>query len=68
MLGSPRAIAALETLAPTSMVVVPIVGSGRVEGSISLFRGGDRPPLSEAEVAAARDVGRRASVALRKRP
>lgn len=65
MLGSPRAIAALETLAPTSMVVVPIVGSGRVEGSISLFRGGDRPPLSEAEVAAARDVGRRASVALR---
>jgi serine phosphatase RsbU (regulator of sigma subunit) len=63
-LRSDEAYEALTTLDPASVVVVPIASRGRVDGTITLARGAGRPPLSEAETAAALDIGRRTSVVL----
>ncbi|WP_299056580.1 GAF domain-containing SpoIIE family protein phosphatase [uncultured Nocardioides sp.] len=63
-LRSDEAYDALATLAPTSVVVVPLASRGRIDGTITLARGGGRPPLSEVETAAALDIGRRTSVVL----
>ena len=64
VLRHPDAIAAIEALAPQSSAVLPLMSNGRAVGVLSLCRGADRAPLSEAEIAVAAGIGQRAGLAL----
>lgn len=59
-LRSPVAQEALVGLDLESAVVVPMLGGGRVIGLITLCRGPEREPMSEAELEVTVDIARRA--------
>jgi PAS domain S-box-containing protein len=63
-LRSPAALAAFEPLDLESVVVLPLLNEDRVIGMMTLARGGDRPPMNDAELAAAVEISVRASTAL----
>ncbi|NUR07906.1 MAG: SpoIIE family protein phosphatase, partial [Nocardioidaceae bacterium] len=58
------AVEALHRLDLESIVVLPLVGAKRVQGLITLARGGGRPPMNDAELSAALEISVRASTAL----
>ncbi|MDQ6782526.1 MAG: SpoIIE family protein phosphatase [Actinomycetota bacterium] len=55
---------ALRTLHPESAAFLPLRARGRTVGLLSLFRGRDRPGLSDADVAIAAEVAARAGLAV----
>ena len=63
-LTSAEARAAIRQLAPESSVVLPLIARGHVPGVLTLCRGADRPPMSNEEIATAREVAARAGLAL----
>jgi serine phosphatase RsbU (regulator of sigma subunit)/PAS domain-containing protein len=62
--SSPEVTDAIIELAPESSVILPLVARDRVVGVISLCRGGDRPAMSDDELATVRELADRAALAL----
>ena len=56
--------AAWERLAPSSLVLLPLIVHGETIGALSLVNAGDRPPLDADEVDTAVEVARRGGLAL----
>ncbi len=56
--------AVLESIAPRSVIVVPLVAGGRSLGVASLLRTGRRDPFTEDELAVAEQLGRRAGLSV----
>src|SRR5205085_2168425 len=54
----------LHELAPSSAVVLPLSGRGRITGLLSLFRGPGSPAFSDDELDTAADLAGRAGLAL----
>jgi serine phosphatase RsbU (regulator of sigma subunit) len=54
----------LGALAPELVTVLPLLGDGRPLGAMALVRTAGRPPLTADELATAREVARRAGLAL----
>ena len=54
----------VRALAPSSAALFPMQARGRTVGLLSAFRGPDRAPYDEADLAACRDVAARAALAL----
>ena len=63
-LPDPAARRALDGLAPTAGIIVPLVARGRTLGALGLFNGADRGAHTPAELETALELGRRAGVAL----
>jgi sigma-B regulation protein RsbU (phosphoserine phosphatase) len=55
---------AVQRLAPSSVVFVPLRTHGEVIGALSLVNSGNRPPHTEQEIAAAVEVAHRGALAL----
>lgn len=60
----PQHLACLGALPATSGLVVPLAARGRVLGTISLLRTGERPPYQPDEIAVAEDFASRVAFAL----
>ena len=54
----------LDRLAPSSVVVAPLVSRGRTLGALSLFTGPGRPPLGAEELSTVREVTTAAALVL----
>ncbi|GAC1597820.1 MAG: hypothetical protein NVS3B21_22740 [Acidimicrobiales bacterium] len=54
----------LVELAPESAAVLPLLARGRTVGLLTLYRGRDRPPLSDVDLAVAKEVAVGAGMAL----
>ncbi len=63
-LRAPEAVEALTALGLESVVVLPLVGSEGVIGLLTLARDGQRPPMTAAELATAKEIAWRAGAAL----
>ncbi|CCH85780.1 Serine phosphatase RsbU, regulator of sigma subunit (modular protein) [Modestobacter italicus] len=63
-LDDPAARRALTRLDPTAGLAVPLVARGQTLGVLGLYTAADRGPHTQAEIDTAREVGRRAGVAL----
>ena len=61
---APETQAMMRRLGAASAVIVPLVGSRGVLGSLAAFRGPDDPPYAQTELAVATEVGRRTGAAL----
>ncbi|HEX8495961.1 MAG TPA: SpoIIE family protein phosphatase [Actinomycetales bacterium] len=64
MLRSPLARAAVQQLAPESIVVFPLPVRDDVAGTVSICRGAGRPPMTADEVGLGQEVAARAGLAL----
>jgi GAF domain-containing protein len=64
VLPDPDVRAALAALGATSGAVVPLIARGVTLGALGLYTGARRGPHTQAELETAREVGRRAGVAL----
>jgi serine phosphatase RsbU (regulator of sigma subunit) len=63
-LRAPSARAAMLALAPTSSASFALTARGHVHGYLDLYRGGDRPAMSESALGVAAQVAARAALAL----
>ncbi len=63
-LASPEAISAIGALAPTSLVVLPLVSKGDVLGVLSLYQGEEAPALDDQHLVTAVEVAARAALSL----
>jgi signal transduction histidine kinase len=61
---SPRHEAVLRQLAPRSCISAPLIARGRLLGTVTLLGTGDRPPYGAADLTPARELARRAALAL----
>ena len=63
-LSDPAAREALQSLAPTAVVAVPLAARGETLGVLCLLNGAARGPHTEGEIETALEIGRRAGLAL----